>query len=1760
MKFMNTLFIVMMMAISLNGQTNWIGIADTDWNNTANWTGGVPSAGQTATVLTSPNNPVITTNLTIDFTLQNFATITIQNVEVENAATIVNFGNGIIINNGNFKNNQGQFVNNNGIITNNSQFSNDGTIQSNGLGILENTTNAVLDNNSGAGINNFASINNAGIFNNAGSIANSNVIDNSGTFNNNGPLNQGVNGVFNNLPSGLFNNNNSVNNSGEINNTSGALIINESLLQNNSNGTINNAGQIDNNAEINNAGLFENTGTLISNDQFTNNFGANLLNNQGNITNNSCATFNQFSANAVSCVSNCAFINNGIIYQIPGAGLIDITGGTGIVLNNINQQPTPTANCQDVMVVLDENGSAMIEPLDIDENSMAGYCSIADRQVNINTFTCADIGQNIVTLTVTDALGAANFCTATVTVIDGMPPVISNCPQDIILTLDAGECSAIVNFDNPVAEDICGATLIRTDNSGLNSGDVFPIGETVISYLAEDGTNQSVCSFSITINEFPNPISALFCNSQVEVALDNNCEALIGADDILEGGPYACYDNYIVDIFFDEAMTQPVPTSPLLTSAQLDDILYVMVTEPIVNNSCWGRIVAKDYLAPEITCEDKTITCLENTDPLSIGFPASFDNCDNGLFPTFEDEFSGGGCEDGIITRTWTVTDASGNSNNCQQTITITRPDFNLLTFPADLDGIDAPALICSDNPDTNPDNTGWPTIDGQSVENTCNFSAIYEDQLLPVCEGTDKIVRTWTAYDWCNSAVLTHIQIIKIIDEQGPELSCPAPLEISTGQNSCLASLILPEPTVFDACSNTFNTTVNSTAGQVQNGVISNLPIGIHTIVYEVSDDCENTSTCSFNITVTDAVPPVAICESAHTIGLTIDEPTLVPALTFDDGSYDNCSNLLYEVRRMDAAQCPGFDGTTFSDYVPFYCCDVTDIVMVELRITDASGNTNSCMVEVIVEDKLNPAIQCPPNLTLDCQDDYTDPVLTGEAIASDNCSYTLSFFDDVNINNCGDGNVNRIWTATDPGGRTASCLQQITLSNSTPFYIADTDCDNADPNDGVIWPCDYITTDCAAGTEPAITGMPQIFEDVCDLVALTYEDIELPITEPACRKIIRVWTVQDWCQYDASSGAGEWQYNQIIKVLNNQPPTITSDCEDRFFCGYEADCGDVPVTLIAEASDDCTNSEDLVYNYKIDLGNDGQFNISGTGADASSSFPLGTHRIRWWAEDGCGNISSCEYLFTIEDCKRPTAYCINGLAIDLMPVVNEIEISATDFDLGSFDNCELEEFRINAPSLGPGQNVPPTSAGPSLTFNCNDVGTQTIDLWVKDIFGNWDYCSTYVLIQDNSLGCTNQPSAQISGQIKKENGAEVASVLVHLENSIPGIPAFEITGANGAYGFPDLVTGYNYTVRPEKNEDPLNGVSTFDLVLMNKHILGTGQLDSPYKMIAADINASGSISTFDLVLLRRLILQIDDDFTMNNSWRFIEAGFQFPDPSDPFATVFPEVLEINSLNEDMAKDFIAVKIGDVNGNAATGNFAGQGDPRNMQNPLVFTVQDELLNPGRMYQLDFRAGDIKDIYGYQFTFDFNRELLRFVNIVPGALPGLTLNNFGLSKLNEGRLTSSWNQEAILEEFDAETVLFSLVFEAKEAIHWSDAVAISSSYTRAEAYTRNFEILGLQLKFTEATESRNRFKLYPNQPNPFAEETLISFNLPEETALNFSIQDVSAKIIYNTDFLASEGYNELLINKGMLNGPGVYFYTIKTKTHRVSQKMILIRE
>ena len=123
--------------------------------------------------------------------------------------------------------------------------------------------------------------------------------------------------------------------------------------------------------------------------------------------------------------------------------------------------------------------------------------------------------------------------------------------------------------------------------SGLPSGSVYPRGTTTNCFdLVSPLTGETIddCCFDVTVVEYPTPTTTLACNDNVQVSVNENCEAFISTDMILEGGPYGCYDEYIVAV---EGYGSGFGGVTIDNNA-IGETLTVTVTDPSTGNSCWG--------------------------------------------------------------------------------------------------------------------------------------------------------------------------------------------------------------------------------------------------------------------------------------------------------------------------------------------------------------------------------------------------------------------------------------------------------------------------------------------------------------------------------------------------------------------------------------------------------------------------------------------------------------------------------------------------------------------------------------------------------------------------------------------------------------------------------------------------------------------------------------------------------------------------------------------------------------------------------------------------------------------------------------------------------------------------------------------------------------------------------------------------------------------------------------------------------------------
>jgi len=553
--------------------------------------------------------------------------------------------------------------------------------------------------------------------------------------------------------------------------------------------------------------------------------------------------------------------------------------------------------------------------------------------------------------------------------------------------------------------------------------------------------------------------------------------------------------------------------------------------------------------------------------------------------------------------------------------------------------------------------------------------------------------------------------------------------------------------------------------------------------------------------------------------------------------------------------------------------------------------------------------------------------------------------------------------------------------------------------------------------------------------------------------------------------------------------------------------------------------------------------------------------HRVVWKVYDGCGNVTSTVSYFTVQDKKAPTPYCIN-LSTALMadpdgagPAGPMVELWAIDFDFGSFDNCTDDEslrftFSDVPPELDSTYIVDRRSS--AAIFDCEVFTTTnstliTLPVYVWDECGNSDFCNVQLRIIDNTGDC-NMPGSgsMIAGSVATEFGEFVENVEVMNENMTQDFVWPGMTENNGEYEFAINNDGDDFQLTANKDGDDLNGVSTLDLVLIQRHILGIESLDSPYKLLAADVNNDGAVTALDLIEIRKLILGIYSEFPSVDSWMFLEAA-QTLDMSN--LSNYDTAIDIYDLTIDrLDEDFIGVKMGDVNSSVVANVNSTSTETRSAASiEIAYEAKNVLV--GETFDVTVTANQLSDVYGYQFTMATGG--LQLVDITSAGID-VSEANFGNF---DNKLTTSWNS---INPVKMNGDLFTLTFKSSVEGKLSDILSLNSKVTKAEAYVgSDLQIVNIELRDGNATSS-DAFALNQNEPNPFTNNTVIGFVMPESADATMTIIDVTGKVIKVIEGNYAKGYNEIELSKSDLGAAGILHYQLVSGDFTATKKMIII--
>lgn len=1438
--------------------------------------------------------------------------------------------------------------------------------------------------------------------------------------------------------------------------------------------------------------------------------------------------------------------------------------GTCSFIITIENDP-PEANCvMNASVTLNPSGMGSIPASMINMNSTDDCTPMGSLQfeLDISTFDCDDTGPAgvTVTLTVTDEADQSDDCTATVFVTDDTDPE-AEC-QDLTISLDSnGNATITPGQVDDGSSDACGIDDYALDNDTFECIDIGS-SNTVILTVTDNNGNTDTCTATITVEDNEAPMVECIPDFTVQLDGDGNVNLSAGTF-VMSSSDNCMITNTSIDV----------------GSVDCDDIgstitVTVTVTDQSNNTAtCTTDIEVEDMLPPECTLiADVTFQPFEVIDPIVI-FETFDDNCSDtfntiSIIPTFFD------CSNlGSQSVTVTVTDESDNSGTCSTTVIIEEQDdpnclaMNITVFldgtgmvtitGEDVDGgstagcdtiVDysvTPDFFACNDAQNNPNMVTLTVTDNNGDSSSCTAMVTVLDTISPTitCEADFTV-----SLDGNGAAVITEGQIIAdsgdncggftdginvfnftcadkgdnivtatVTDASGNSATCTTTVTVEDNTAPFCTLMpdleFIPDVTIsFPMVIDTFTDNCAIGSGMMIGDTIFTCDdIGFQTITAMVSDTCGNTSTCETMIEIVDDSTPTCITQDI-TVSLNISGQYLLTPEEVDDGSSAAC----------------GASTTLEVDPNIFDCDDIGDEV-VTLTVTSSGGISTQCTATVTIVDDMAPTIVCPGDETVPCETDLSDLSIFGIATVMDNCAANVSLIANnvFDVNACNVGTVERTFIATDDDGNSSSCTQIITISPpNNPITEMD-----------ITWPVTpFDAGDCIADPLNIDSGFPVVDTSnaECFRISIDFNDVDPTPTTDGCNDTYeRTWTVIDSCQMDNNGVGGIFTFLQIINLNDTVGPIISGPMDTVIFLDPNSTTCDTFINLPATISD-CIGG--------FSGTNDSPYADNNDTADASGTYSGGETLVTITAIDTCGNESTYSYSVTVLDTTAAISSCEKIIASITMNMTADIFIEDALAVITSA--CMDTTFALSFSNTDPTVDV--------LTVDCSNLGNSMYTIYLYAGSTLIDSCMNILQVLDGGGFCTTPIAGGIGGTVFTEDDRMVDGVAVNLLGS-PFPEA--MTDTEGKYAFPIMPFGGDYQVLPVKDTDPMNGISTLDLIGIQKHILGTDRLDSPYKMIAADVNKSGNVTGADLVELRKMILGIYTDFPNNTSWRLIDAGYQFIDPYNPFASDIAEDYEILNFDTDMVIDFVGVKIGDVN-NSAQANVNDIPQEDTVEKRFDISVEETLYKKGDIAELIFSMKDIDVIDGVQYSLTIDEAKARILD-VESMISTLSSNNLNLDRMGEGKIALSWNKLTFEEELDES--MFKVTVLLQEEAWASELVSIDATGLKAETYTDN-RIYNVDLRFESDGPNSEAIILYQNQPNPWLVTTEVRYYMPQAgTEVTLNVYDVNGRLMHSQNALSKAGINKFTLDKSNIASTGVLYYELISGNTRLMEKMLLIK-
>ncbi len=576
----------------------------------------------------------------------------------------------------------------------------------------------------------------------------------------------------------------------------------------------------------------------------------------------------------------------------------------------------------------------------------------------------------------------------------------------------------------------------------------------------------------------------------------------------------------------------------------------------------------------------------------------------------------------------------------------------------------------------------------------------------------------------------------------------------------------------------------------------------------------------------------------------------------------------------------------------------------------------------------------------------------------------------------------------------------------------------------------------------------------------------------------------------------------------------------------------------------------------FSIDLDTDGDIDILGTA--------FGADNISWWEQVG-GVVP--EVALTIAD-----TYGENGQPVDVPVIASGLEsqeIAGVELHI-SYDDVCLEFSDISSDYLtGALVNVVDGEIHILWEDYLNPVmipdSAAMLNLQFTVLGQLGDTC-TLAWLDGNELvdppGDVVEGLTFVNGSVSVVEFHDISGNVIYYDLSTPvsdvsveltgDYSASDLTDESGAYSFEDLFPG-DFTICASRSEDDA-GVTVGDIILIRRHIVWLELFDTPYKLIAADVNGSGGVSVADVIKMRRYLAELEE--LPSGNWTFIDSSFVVTDENWPDA---PGCIDITLWDADLTdSSFVGVRMGDVDYSWAQGRLGIP--PPKVTDTAVLDLVDCYGQPGDTVQMSINVAGFAGVAGLELHIEFPQERMSFMGFDSDVLSDPTTNGI------DGEIHFIWEDIFNLVSLEDGEEVVSIGFEILEDASDSILVSFSTAYVVDEEgidFTVDSRI-GYVLQYQTPNYGDDMalpdsYRLSQNYPNPFNAETVIEFDLPQQSYVTIEIYDLlGRRVVILVDNLKDAGFHQ--ITWDTTDQPsGIYFYKFQTNDFADTKKMLLLK-